>query len=312
MAPFASSLLSAALLGFGFAHAVPADDASSLLQVSAGDVDEAADGAELDIEDPHHKAFAIKVKEDRFQCDKFPDYCRAPFNCQDHRHPTAGKGSGIGTADGHANLQYWCRQYPRYAKPMTACVMGDHVKYAQLKHAEQTEMSQRPLKPDMLHFQSQYCFLGGFCNMTDEVSDSTTLPDMETLCDARFGRKGWTTYNDRAGPVLAHVGSLEMGGLKLSGTHSLKQIDIDEGIALSYAILACGSGSYHCEAMYCKERFCKDPEWSKRHAHLARREQLQEPKAPKKKFAGGRDRRSKEDWDVQMDKIARAVQKMQR
>mmetsp|Transcript_71334 Transcript_71334/g.162047 ORF Transcript_71334/g.162047 Transcript_71334/m.162047 type:complete len:325 (-) Transcript_71334:92-1066(-) len=298
-----------------------AEDSMSLLQVSTGDVemDSAAEATqdldESGSEDPHHKKFMIKLRDETFDCSKFPDYCRGPFNCHLPKVNTTDKGRGIATMDGHPNYQRWCKMFPRYSKPMTACVARDYQKYARLMESEHEEMGKARLKPHMLHVQSQLCFLAGHCNDT-EVSESTTVADMERMCDNRWGHKSWTEYRAVAGPLAAAADSYQRGSLKLGPVllgesfEGFKDVSVDGGVARSWAQLACGMGNYHCDVMYCKEKFCSDPDWKAKHAELSWAvAPTQAPKAPHHFVGGGRSHRNQEEWDVLLNKMVRGFSK---
>jgi len=265
-------------------------------------------------DDPNHKKFHIKVRDETFNCTKFPDFCRGPFNCHLPKAPTADKDRGVATFDGHVNYQKWCRLYPRYSKPMTACVSRDYEKYGKLMYAEQEDMSKNPLRPHMLHVQSQLCFLAGHCNNT-EVNTGTTVADMEQMCDKRWGRKKWAEYRYYAGPLFAAYDSATSGGLApgalpktihegvkkgLSGVFSdLHDVAVDDGIARSWATLSCGLGSYHCDVMYCQQNFCSDPSWREKHLELSWKERPVKEAPPEPKKRGGtRGHKSMEEWQV--------------
>jgi len=234
---------------------------------------------EMDGPNPPKGRVHVFAKNHSFNCKKFPDFCRPPFNCNEPQYtPTADWGKGVGTWDGHVNYQKWCSLYPRYSQPITACAAGDYDQYAKLMYAEQANMSKNVLRPHMHHVQSQLCFLAGHCNNT-EVSAATTLDDMYQMCDKRWGRKRWATYRDKAGPIAAALDSAQRHGLASGAVpegagfkqrwSARRDISVDGGIAKSWKLLSCGLGSYHCDVMYCQQNFCNDPEWKRKHGELA-------------------------------------------
>jgi len=297
------------------------EDGLSLLQASKTEdvtVDTEAQKTYQEVEfvdqdqDPNHKKFMIKLRDQTFNCTAFPDYCRGPFNCHLPPAPTTDKGRGVATADGHVNYNHWCKKFPRYSKPMTACVSRDYTKYGKLMYAEQQEMTKNPFRPNQLHLQSQLCFLSGYCNNT-KVNEATTVADMEKMCDDRWGHKSWTEFRRLAGPLAAHADSISRGteGLgkiqRNSGNplNDLRDVSTDDGFARAYAQLSCGVGNFHCDVMYCRQYFCEDPEWKAKHAQLAWAvKPVEEVKVPRKYAGGGRSTRSKAEWNVILDKVA--------
>lgn len=116
-----------------------------------------------------------------------------------------------------------------------------------------------------------YCFMEGHCT-NEAVTDNTTLPEAEAMCDARFGHKGWTgnfLLTDGSAAMLSTmVGAMTLHPASdpFTGVH-------DQKITKVFLKLACSMGNYHCDVQYCKHTFCKNPYYIARYKHL-------QPKTP--------------------------------
>lgn len=192
-------------------------------------------------------------------CRDFPKTCAPPFTCEKHEVSTrkSRKVVRLATEDGRANVHSWCgypRGYVRYAQQ---CAAGNLFHAAQELRRVQEDRRRPDGSYPLLIMDAAYCFASGHCNDTD-VTLHTTIPQAETMCDARYTRRAWTG-----------VGPLAMAASpKRRGTDS------------AWAKVACAMGTYHCDIVYCRIYYCKDTEWRARFGHLAQSGPLREPNPP--------------------------------
>lgn len=173
--------------------------------------------------------------------------CLPPFSCNT---PSTKTGKQAATDDGHADFSFWCGT-PQYLDPAIRCQQGNITGYGIDIYPVQQNTTGVP------DIDCQYCMEIGHCGYSDdspypqsgEVTEDTTLAEMEALCDARWGHDAWTKLT--AVQALAELGLAVVGG-------TLKKFG-----AVAMSKLSCASGNYHCDAMYCREIYCKKPEYAK-------------------------------------------------
>lgn len=202
-----------------------------------------------------------------FDCAASPALCQEPFNCQNFSSAEQLEwfAVGMGCKFGRTNPRTWCAgaQYSGYSEQCLA--KKDLLKAAQVQYNWSVEKKSLGGKDARaLEVDASYCFIEGHCS-NEAVTANTTLEEAEAMCDYRFGRTQWTEVGKFPTPnsmaYIAHMSRPESEG-DMNGFHDRVQ-------SKYFVELACVMGNYHCDVMYCKETYCKDPHWIKRYGHLA-------------------------------------------
>mmetsp|Transcript_9459 Transcript_9459/g.25639 ORF Transcript_9459/g.25639 Transcript_9459/m.25639 type:complete len:250 (-) Transcript_9459:110-859(-) len=176
-------------------------------------------------------------------CKDVPEACGPPFNCNMHTAVTMYSQITKST-DGHPNYNSWCHTpYLEYAL---------HCKNRNFPEATLSLTRTRERNPALFEMDGQYCFAAGHCDNM-EVTEETTVDQMETMCDEIFGHAVWTSK----------------GLLDLFKAKAGKKRKDNE-----YAQLACAMGNFHCDVLYCKEKFCGVEHWKGKYGHLAQPDPL--------------------------------------
>lgn len=192
-----------------------------------------------------------------YDCAYAPQLCREPFNCQNFTNSEKRSWFLNGVApDGHANLRSWCAA-PDYALYATQCLGTKNlVRAAKVQYAYNAK-----LKPEALELDASYCFIEGHCS-NEAVTNETTLEEAQKMCDDRLGHRSWTKFASvdllRYAPHLMGPGRMD----PKTGYH-------DKEASRFFVIAACAMGNYHCDVVYCKETYCKMPNYIEKYAHLA-------------------------------------------
>merc|ERR1719471_2470825 len=98
-------------------------------------------------------------------------------------------------------------------------------------------MSTGRLRVNISNIDAQYCFTFGHCNNT-EVTENTTIAEMERMCDAKFGHQHWTTdFHMMSGLGFPTLGSIVAGKVHPDLRHPM-HITIDRKFSSSFAELA--------------------------------------------------------------------------
>lgn len=200
----------------------------------------------------------------KFDCDKYPKLCEAPFNCADWSPYEMMKTPFVGLApDGKANLRTWCGA-PQYEAYIHMClVQKDLVKAGQIQY----DWSVAPgiaQKEQVNELDGSYCFIEGHCSNT-AVTNATTLEESYQMCDDRYGSSWRKIASIPTAPKLMY-GLSSMPADHSTGFHNTITTQV-------FLKLACAMGNYHCDVVYCKETYCKNPYYVKKYSHLL-------PKAP--------------------------------
>jgi len=171
-------------------------------------------------------------------CKDVPQACMPPFNCNMHTALTMYSQITKST-DGHPNYNSWCHTtYLDYAL---------HCQGRNFSEATSALSRSRQRNPALLEMDGQYCFASGHCDNT-QVTEETTVEQVETMCDQMFGREVWASK----------------GLLDLFKAKAGKKRKDNE-----YAQLACAMGNLHCDVLYCQEKFCNVEHWMNKYGHLA-------------------------------------------
>merc|ERR1719464_1789756 len=196
------------------------------------------------------------VARNEFDCEKYPDFCKPPFNCQ---YVEMGNNImfDVVAKNNHLNFQTFCYA-PQYYDYMTTCIQKkDLVAAAQI----QFDRSTREENKGVDELDGSYCFIEGHCS-NEAVTENTTVEEAEEMCDARYGHADWAKFSMTKSPRAAM--SLALGPL----THSRKNGFKDRKITRMFLKLACAMGNYHCDVMYCKETYCKKEYYVEKYKHL--------------------------------------------
>uniref|UniRef100_A0A7S2IJ08 Uncharacterized protein n=1 Tax=Alexandrium andersonii TaxID=327968 RepID=A0A7S2IJ08_9DINO len=211
------------------------DDLTALLQSSSGTVRKASAEYDSNLAVSRYNLTGLPAG---VHCADVPDACKPPFNC--NMHTASSMYSSITySTDGHANYNSWCHTpYLEYALKCQRRAFPE---------ATVALTRTRELHPELVEMDGQYCFAAGHCE-NSHVSEETTLEQMEDMCDDIFGHGVWTSK----------------GLLDLFRAKAGKKRKENE-----YAQLACAMGNFHCDVLYCKEKFCEVEHWRKKYGHLA-------------------------------------------
>eukprot|EP00664_Eupelagonemidae_sp_cell27_P004137 gene4137-1024_t len=201
------------------------------------------------------EVLSARIGADPVNCTEMPFACQPPFSCDNQ--PTK-KGKQCATDGGHADFTFWCGT-PQYLPAVDECYKGNLTGYGALMTAAQAQSAGVP------DIDATYCFEIGHCGYAEDptakaptgVTDTTTLAEMEALCDARWGHKKWATIT--AASALAQL-AIAMAPVAGGG-------ELGKGGAKAMSVLSCASGNYHGDAIYCRDAYCSNPDYQK-HAHL--------------------------------------------
>lgn len=194
-----------------------------------------------------------------YDCETYPHMCKAPFHCESWtmQDTIDVRLHGLATEEGHANLRSWCMPgLERYAGTvLKECVANHDTK----KSAKLT--LDRTFKDWADELDASYCFAEGHC--TNEVmNEHTTLNDMETMCDWRYGRKGWTRN------FLKSLKRLFDMPTAFTNLASQRGGFTTQRVTRVIAKMACAQGIFHCDVEYCKRTYCRDEYYVKKYQHL--------------------------------------------
>eukprot|EP00429_Kryptoperidinium_foliaceum_P097611 CAMPEP_0176236188 /NCGR_PEP_ID=MMETSP0121_2-20121125/27217_1 /TAXON_ID=160619 /ORGANISM="Kryptoperidinium foliaceum, Strain CCMP 1326" /LENGTH=187 /DNA_ID=CAMNT_0017575617 /DNA_START=42 /DNA_END=605 /DNA_ORIENTATION=- len=176
--------------------------------------------------------------------------CGEPFNCWSDPVSEAQSAywetEHIATDDGHANIKTWCLD-PSYEDSLAKyCFVEPDLKLnAQLTYKHMAERG-------YLENEASYCFMQGHC-VNPDVNFNTTLAEAEAICDKQYGHEKWTTFAFGQRPP-------EVAAQTATGFS-------DPASAEYWALVGCAMGNWHCDVMYCKETYCKMPEWTEKYGH---------------------------------------------
>lgn len=187
-------------------------------------------------------------------CGEYPGVCEAPFNCNQLLNTSDLEKMMWQVADeeGHANMRSWCMAggSTYWSSTVQECLVNKNLK----ESAKLNFDIQRARGAD--EEDASFCFLEKHCTNTD-VTESTSPAEAESICDQRYG-KWWRHFGLKTAiPGLAKgtntdVESYKSPALKLGNRGASK-------LSMRRAMLSCAMGSYHCDVVYCKETYCKDP-----------------------------------------------------
>uniref|UniRef100_A0A7S2J980 Uncharacterized protein n=1 Tax=Alexandrium andersonii TaxID=327968 RepID=A0A7S2J980_9DINO len=204
--------------------------------------------------------FSKMFKITEFNCSHHPWMCKEPFNCQILPDKAEFKRTQktMATPDGHANVKTWCG-VPQYQPNLARhCIQEKDLKLsAERVH---TATIKKRFGPFTLEADASYCFLEGHCTNT-AVTYNTTMDEAERMCDFRYGHEGWAVnfgYDD-----IVKVGMvLPVSMTPMNGFFTAKA-------TAPFVKAACAMGNYHCDVIYCKDSYCKDPHYQKKYGHLS-------------------------------------------
>eukprot|EP00930_Biecheleria_cincta_P079122 TRINITY_DN6683_c0_g1_i3.p1 TRINITY_DN6683_c0_g1~~TRINITY_DN6683_c0_g1_i3.p1 ORF type:complete len:305 (+),score=53.45 TRINITY_DN6683_c0_g1_i3:91-915(+) len=195
-----------------------------------------------------------------FNCSRYTALCAEPFNCQNYNGPEGLIMDAAIAKDGSPNVQSWCAA-PQYHEYVSQCVAEKDLMKAAHTQYENTKAGKHG--KNTFHMDASYCFIEGHC-LNQAVNHDTTLDEAAAQCDSRFGHAEWTSMGHPQSQVTMSF---------LSYASKIKDLDTSLGFpseeyARGYTILACAMGIYHCDVMYCKETYCKDPAMIQKYSHF--------------------------------------------
>jgi len=186
-------------------------------------------------------------------CAMYPALCEEPFNCR-QKPPTPlevayWSTAHVATEDGHSNLRTWCMEPDFYGTVTTLCLKNHDLK------ANAHRLYYDQVMKGIGQADGSYCFLEGHCSNMDVTYD-TTLEEAEALCDAKYGHENWTSVTFTS--ILR-----DPIGLKESVTTGFRSREL----SAQFGMLACAMGNFHCDVIYCRDTYCKKPEYVEKYGH---------------------------------------------
>jgi len=204
----------------------------------------------------------VESRESRpdFDCQSQPYQCEEPFNCNKEPADAELQREQIATSDGHADYSAWCGS--PYMAAAKECSSRNMTAYGTIMHSIQVKLSMGGRGIESM--DAHYCFSVGHCD-NDEVTDGTTLPEAEAMCDRRFGRDQWTSLTfDEA---MKNLAFWPEGDLHLGSDSSLYLgVEAEQ----SFAKMSCAMGSFHCDVIYCRQEYCSQPQFADKYNYLRR------------------------------------------
>jgi len=193
-----------------------------------------------------------------YDCNAEPALCSAPLHCDKPGTYRPKKYHQPIAAGRHANPRSFCGL--PYETAVARCMAGNLSAYADIMYRLQN-------KGDLVgkataDFDAQYCFIVGHCQ-NGQVNETTTMEEGERMCNRKYGRRHngppWYEFSMLDLAKSAALSPLS-GGMNLAFTiRSPLHINLNGNFAHSFAKLACAMGNYHCDAMYCRAKYCSDP-----------------------------------------------------
>jgi len=194
-----------------------------------------------------------------YDCESYPHMCKAPFHCESwgNQDTLNVKMHGLATEDGHPNLRTWCMPgLEKYAGTVVReCVANRNLK------TSATALFSQSFSDWSDELDASYCFAEGHCT-NRVVSDSTTLGDMESICDYRFTRKGWTMN------FLTSMKRLMNMPTAFASLANVKTGFHTQRLTRTISKMACAQGIFHCDVQYCKRTYCRDEYYVNKYSHL--------------------------------------------
>jgi len=198
---------------------------------------------------------------------RYPELGREPFLCQSVSYWDKLRWFTDGfAADGHANPKSFCVFLPSLAPIVGKCLTEKNPAGAGFMYKEQVDTAegQQGWGNGSMRWDSSYCFVNGMCDMP--VSNSTTMEDAEKMCDAIVGHEVWTSFPGASAGWLLNQPPFEYPNRLPSEDHYTNDLDTKGDL-----ISSCAMGNMHCDAMMCKETFCKDPKYIQEYGHYLKR-----------------------------------------
>jgi len=197
----------------------------------------------------------LAQEADPVNCSQYPTLCEAPFDCNSKpvtpEEVARWTAVGVATEDGHSNLKSWCLA-PKYEGNLVKNCLKNH----DLKTHAQV-MFDWTVAEGIDQLDGSYCFIEGHCTNMNVTYD-TTVEEAEAACDAKYGHENWTSFKlgDIDIATVRHPGASS----KVTGFHSRE-------ITAAYGMAACAMGNFHCDVIYCRDTYCKKPEYVEKYGH---------------------------------------------
>lgn len=175
------------------------------------------------------------------------------------------------TLDGHPQEVAWCvgnsgdrAPLQRMTKVSARTIFRECIANKNLTKSAEVFYDQQ-VKAGKGELEASYCFLEGFCD-DKSVHSWTTQRDAESLCDMKY--TNWRQLG---------FGDLDEDDWKEKGYMSDTAI-FNKTVSSLYGAASCAMGSYHCEVMACKARFCKNDYYKRKHSERRQALGADEPK----------------------------------
>jgi len=191
-------------------------------------------------------------------CKLFPKLCQPPFDCHTITNEERDMWNREGRAfDGKPNLRSWCFD-PQFMPMMSRCAAGDLSGAGMLQY----DLTRAGLfGPTTMELDGSYCFMEGHC-VNEAVTNDTTLEEAAQMCDERFGHEAWTRVGRDSAPPEDVIGfAMDEIDDRRNGFTSRNQ-------TRPYLMMACAMGNFHCDVMYCRENYCKNPHYVNKYGHM--------------------------------------------
>jgi hypothetical protein len=220
----------------------------------------ASDNATLSDADSEGPSEGLPTLAGAPDCAQYPVLCSDRLRC-DKETPRQDITPRIATADGHANPRAWCYKWTWFhlSSMLDQCLSHRDIS------AGAQELFQKHKRIGQSELMGSYCFYEKHCS-NKQVTVDTTIEQAEKLCDARYGHSKWASFG------VQNWGMQRWWRLsgKMNNTDGFHSRVPTQSLARMF----CAMGNYHCNVMYCKETYCKDPEYIEKYGHLLKEEPL--------------------------------------
>lgn len=186
-------------------------------------------------------------------CATLPTYDAVMRSCDDAEVSPINVTKRIAYLDGRPNPHWMCspggeKLVPGWFWPVQCLAKG----YSDPQVA--IEAAQWSVEAGVGGLDASTCFLAGHCADTT-VTNETTFEDMELICDSKFGHDNWT--------------SVGFDDILPRDPFAISPQDWVRDAPRIYTMVSCAMGAYRCDVTYCKETYCKDPDYIEKFGGIA-------------------------------------------
>jgi hypothetical protein len=218
------------------------------------------DDATFDDADSARPAEGLPTLAGAPNCKEYPVLCSEKLRC-DKDTPKEDITPRIATVDGHANPRAWCYKWTWHH---LNSIVEECLSHRDITASAQ-DLFQKHKRIGQAELMGSYCFYEKHCS-NSKVTIDTTVEQAEKMCDARYGHSKWASFG------VQNWGMQRWWRLsgKMNNTDGFHSRIPTQSLAKMF----CAMGNYHCNVMYCKETYCKDPEYIQKYGHLLKEEPL--------------------------------------